>query len=71
MFSDQRGDKNWYAQLKTIKKGSKLFTVKALTAPVGFAGSELKDIATIELTTDLFTSAFGDARLFFQHARVN
>ena len=60
----------WYDQLKRIKAGAKLFQVNALTAPVG-AGGVWVPIATIELLTDLYTSTFGDTRLFFSHERVN
>ena len=45
--------------------------MKALTAPPGAEGSKWVPIATIELVTDLYTSKFGDERLFFQHAKTN
>lgn len=60
----------WYDQLKRIENGDTLFTVKALTAPPGVPGSDWVDIARITLTTDMYTSVFGDERLFFQHART-
>ena len=72
MFSESRSETEWYDQLRTgIRRGAELFTVKALTAPAGDASSEWIDIATITLTSNLFTSKFGDERLYFQHARTN
>lgn len=54
----------WYDQIKRIPSGSELFTVNALTAPVG-VGGVWEPIATIKLATDLHTSQFADGRLFF------
>ena len=76
MFSDEReydddgNQVNWYDQLKRITKGAELFTVKALVAPPNHEDSAWVTIGTITLTTDLFTSQFGDDRLFFEHARL-
>ena len=66
MFSESRTSTEWYDQLiNGISSGADLFTVRALTAPAGDPDSEWIDIATITLTSDLFTSKFGDERLFF------
>ena len=71
MFSDEKeydadgNQVNWYDQLKTIKKGAELFSVKALVAPPNHSDYAWVTIGTITLTTDLYTSEFGDDRLFF------
>ena len=60
----------FYDQLKTtIADGDTLFEVYAMTAPPDLDG-ELVKIADIVLTSDLYTSRFGDERLHFQHVRV-
>ena len=63
----------WYRQLqKKIPKGSTIFEVYARTAPrdCTVEESRLVKIAEVNLLTDLYTSAFGDNGLYFQHRRV-
>ena len=63
----------WYRQLqKKIPKGSTIFEVYARTAPrdCTVEESRLVKIAEVKLLTDLYTSAFGDNGLYFQHRRV-
>ena len=63
----------WYKQLqKKIPKGSTIFEVYARTAPrdCNKEESRLVKIAEVNLLTDLYTSDFGDAGLYFQHRRV-
>ena len=61
----------FFDQLKRIKKGEVLFTVFGWTAPneEGFDGRRVK-IAEVKLKTDLYTSEFGDERLFFKHTDI-
>ena len=69
---DQDGNQvKWHDQLKRIKKGEVLFNVHAWTAPnePGFDGRFVK-IAEVKLKTDLYTSEFGDERLFFKHTNI-
>ena len=52
-------------------KGDKLFDVKALIDPlVPVAEQEWVKIGEIILDSDMYTSLFGDERLFFRHQRV-
>ena len=69
-IGDDGNQVSWYDQLKRIPSGSELFTVKALTAPEGIGGT-WEPIATIKLSTELYTSQFGDERLFFEHMKTN
>jgi len=58
----------WYKQLqKKIPKGSTIFEVYARTAPrdCNKEESRLVKIAEVNLLTDLYTSDFGDAGLYF------
>ena len=60
----------FYDQLKNaISSGDTVFEVYAKTAPSDLDG-ELVKVADIVLTSDLYTSRFGDERLHFQHVRV-
>ena len=74
-------EENWYDQLKAaIKSGDIIFSVLAQTKPLSEnfikqfpneePGEEIK-IGEIRLNSDLFTSVFGDEKLFFQHRGVN
>ena len=66
---------NWYEQVKGVaKKNDLLFTVRAKTSPYEDEWTEKLadgtktgwvDIANIYLDTDMYTSMFGDERLFF------
>ena len=57
----------WYDQLRdALKGGDLLMNVETLTAPLSLNGSWEK-IGKIELISDLYTSDFGDNRLFFEH----
>lgn len=70
MEFDENGNQvMFYDQLKTIKAGETILEVYALTAPPALDGQLVK-IADIVLSTDLYTSRFGDERLHFQHVRV-
>ena len=70
---------NWYEQVKGVaKKNDLLFTVRAKTSPFEDEWTEKLadgtktgwvDIANIYLDTDMYTSMFGDERLFFRHHR--
>ena len=59
---------------ETIKKGSKILNVYAITTPSSQCdrddGCEVH-LGSIKLLTDLHTSVFGDEQLYFQHRRVN
>ena len=68
-FDSDGNQVSWLEQMGRLERGAELFTVEALTAPVGVAGSERVDIGTIALETRLRTSKFGDERLFFAHMR--
>jgi hypothetical protein len=56
----------YYDQLKRIEQGSTILEAWGLTAPESLDGEWIK-IADINLITPLYTSVFGDERLFFQH----
>jgi len=58
----------FYDQLKRLEEGSTLYEVWGLTAP-HVLGGEWVHMANINLETPLYTSNFGDTRLFFQHTR--
>ena len=74
-------EENWYDQLKAaIKSGDTVFSVLVETKPLNEnyvkqfpkeePGEEIK-IGEIRLSSDLFTSVFGDEKLYFQHRGVN
>ena len=73
MFSSEKElDKNgkqvsWLDQMKRIKAGTEIFEVWAHTAPPQLDDAKLVQIAKITLTSDLITSIFADARMFFSH----
>jgi len=59
----------FYDQLRTIEQGSTVYEAWGLTAPLSLGG-EWVHMANINLMTPLYTSNFGDTRLFFQHTRM-
>lgn len=63
---------SWLDQLRdNIKDGDTIMEAWAWTGPPDLPGSEHVHIANIVLKTDLYTSVFGDNRLFFQHRRAH
>ena len=55
----------WYDQLRdNLKSGEVAFIVEGLTAPLSLDG-EYVPIGKVTLTSDLYTSVFGDTRLYF------
>jgi hypothetical protein len=58
----------WYDQLKTIKKGSIIYSVFGWTAPEELGG-KLVRIANLKLLSDFYTSEFGDEFLYFRHQK--
>ena len=64
----------FYDQLTTIPAGTHLFDVMARTEPndpENYPDSEVLQIAKIWARSELVTSNFGDARLFFQHEEID
>ena len=60
----------WYEQLQRIPKDSTVYEVYAFTAPESLGGDYIK-IADIKLRSNLYTSEFGDNRLFFRHQSIS
>jgi len=54
----------FYDQLKRLEQGSTILEAWGLTAPHALGG-EWVHMANINLMTPLYTSNFGDTRLFF------
>ena len=59
----------FYDQLKRIQQGSKILELWGLSAPLSLGGMWIK-MGDINLKTPLYTSSFGDTRLFFKHRRL-
>jgi len=65
-FDSQGKQVNWFDQLKTIVAGQTIYEVMALTAPEALGGTQIK-IGELILKTPLYTSQWGDEKLYFQH----
>ena len=58
---------DFMAQFKTIKTGTKIFTLKAYVNPYDSEGMVLGNIITAD---DCVTSHYGDTKLFFKHQYI-
>ena len=64
-------DLPWYRQLQAaIPRNSTILDVYALTAPPDVQESKRVKIAEVQTLTELYTSTWGDERLYFQHRRI-
>merc|ERR1712072_529057 len=62
LFSDEYSE--YFAdQLATLKSGTVLWEVRAISEP----GAASVKIGSLEMTSDMFKSKWGDEHLFFQH----
>jgi len=76
-FPDNR-DEEWHVRMRdhyntklAEKRGSKIFKVWALMTPPGHSSEEERvHIADVHLESDLYTSKFGDEKLFFLHKKM-
>ena len=61
----------WYEQVKAVAGvGDTIFNVMALTSPMASENPQNIHVADVVLLTKMYTSLFGDERLFFRHQRV-
>lgn len=60
----------WQSQLQTIPSGATLFDIYALDIPTELGGTETL-IGSLELTSNLYASAFGDAVIQFRHQNLD